>query len=118
MLDAARMGGRWISQTLLGRITARTLEFKPPPRQGWLKELGQSAQRRHRLGALSLRSVNVRVQRSENSSGPAKTRTEPFFADGHYSRVIGGAVGEGAGSANPACGGLPWERDDGVGSPF
>jgi hypothetical protein len=65
MLDAVRMCGRWISQTLLGRITARTLGPKPPPRQELLKEFCRSTDYRNRKGELCLSSASVCLKRLE-----------------------------------------------------
>ena len=65
MLDAVRMCGRWIAKTLLQRITARTLEPDPPPRQELLREFCRGANWRNRKGELCLSSANVCVKRLE-----------------------------------------------------
>ena len=65
MLDAVRMCGRWISKTLLERITTRTLGPAPPPRQELLKEFCRRTDWRNGKGELCLSSANVCVKRLE-----------------------------------------------------
>ena len=65
MLDAVRMCGRWISKSLLQRLTARTLGSAPPPRQELLREFCRRTHWLNRKGELCLSSANVCVQRLE-----------------------------------------------------
>jgi hypothetical protein len=65
MLDAVRICGRWISKVILGRLTARTLGPKPPPRQELLKDFCRRTDWRNRKGELCLSSANVCLKRLE-----------------------------------------------------
>jgi hypothetical protein len=65
VLDAVRMCGRWISQAVLQRITARTIGPNPPPRQKLLQEFCRRTDWRNRKGDLCLSSANVCVKRLE-----------------------------------------------------
>ncbi len=65
MLDAVRMGGRWISQALWQRLTARTLKVGQPPRRELLEEFCRGSDWRNRRGELCLNLANVCLKRLE-----------------------------------------------------
>ena len=67
MLDAVRISGRWISKSLLEKMTERTLETNPPTRQQWLQEFCRRTDWRNRKGELCLSSANVGVNVWKNS---------------------------------------------------
>jgi len=65
MLDAIRMCGRWISNAILQRISARTVASDPPSRQELIQEFCRRTDWRNRKGELCLSSANVCLKRLE-----------------------------------------------------
>ena len=65
MVDAVRIAGRWISRSLLERLTARSLVSNPPSRHQLVQEFCRRAHWRNRKGDLCVGSANLTLQRLE-----------------------------------------------------
>jgi len=65
MLDAVRMCGRWISKTILTRISQRTMEPEPPTRREVIESFCRSSHWRNRKGELCVSSARVCLNRLE-----------------------------------------------------
>ena len=88
MLDAVRMCGRWISKTVLQRITQRTLEPNPPPRQELLQEFCRRTDWRNHQGELCLSSANVCVKRLEKQGLVCLPPPAPRAAGGAKRKLL------------------------------
>jgi hypothetical protein len=81
MLDAIRIAGHWIDRSLLARISARSAESDPPPRQQLIQEFCRRARWYNRKGKLCLSSASVSLKRLEKQGlvrlPPAADRTAP-----------------------------------------
>ena len=65
MLDAVRMCGRWISKTILSRISQRAMEPDPPTRKEVIESFCRSSHWRNRKGELCVSSARVCLNRLE-----------------------------------------------------
>lgn len=65
MLEAVRMCGRWISKTILERITQRTMEPDPPTRKEVVERFCRSIHWRNGKGELCVSSARVCLNRLE-----------------------------------------------------
>ena len=67
MLDALRVAGRWVSKSLLDRLSARSEGIDAPSRRVMLKEFCRLAHWVDRKGRLCLSSANVGIERLEKA---------------------------------------------------
>ena len=84
MLDAVRVLGRWISKSLLARLSARSEGPQAPTRQTLLKEFCRLTHWVDRKGRPCLSSANIGIQRLEAAGevkfpppAPRKARSQP-----------------------------------------
>ena len=67
MLDALRVAGRWVSKSLLDRLSDRSQGIDAPSRHSMLKEFCRLAHWVDRKGRLCLSSANVGIERLEKA---------------------------------------------------
>lgn len=65
MLDAVRIAGRWVSVSVLARLSGRALGDDPPSRQSMLRDFCRATHWRNRKGQWCLASANVALKRLE-----------------------------------------------------
>ncbi len=94
MLDAARISGRWVSQQVLARLSARSLSEPAPVRRSLVRDFCRAVNWRNAKGQWCLASANVALNRLERQGLvklPSPGRTGPR-ASGHKLREDGGCL--------------------------
>ena len=94
MLDAVRISGRWVSQQVLARLSARSLSEPAPVRRSLVRDFCRAVNWRNAKGQWCLASANVALNRLERQGLvklPPPGRRGPR-ASGHKLREDGGSL--------------------------